>query len=272
MSTKTNWLPNIRAVLFDMDGVVYVGKRPLPGAQAMFDYLDASGRSWLCITNNASMTPQQFAAKLAAMDIHVAPERILSSAEATAHWLAERVADGWPQGKVFVMGMDGLRLALQAKGFELTSNPLAATYAVAGANFNLTFEDLVETTIAIRNGARYIGTNGDLTFPTERGQIPGTGSVLALLSAASDVQPFVIGKPNPPMFEIAMRRLGVSAAEVMMVGDRYDTDIAGAIALGMKSVGILTGIDTREHFAAQEPPPHLIAEDLPQLREWMQEP
>jgi 4-nitrophenyl phosphatase len=271
MSPKTEWLSQIRAALFDMDGVIYVGKRPLPGVQAMFDYLDASGRSWLCITNNASMTSEQFAEKLAAMDIRVSPARILGSSEATATWLAEQVENGWPQGKVFVMGMEGLRTALQDKGFELTSDPFAATYAVSGANFNLTFSDLADTALAIRNGAKFIGTNSDLTFPTERGQVPGAGSVLALFTAATGVKPIIIGKPNPPMYEIALHRLGVDAHATMMVGDRYDTDIAGAISLGLKTVGMLTGIDTREHFEAQPLPPHLIAEDLTQLLHWMSE-
>jgi 4-nitrophenyl phosphatase len=269
MSPTTAWLSQIRAALFDMDGVVYVGKRPLPGVQAMFDYLDANGCGWLCITNNASMTSQQFADKLAAMDIQVSPARILGSSEATATWLAEQVENGWPRGEVFVMGMEGLRAALQAKGFTLTSDPFAAAYVVSGANFNLTFSDLADAALAIRNGARFIGTNGDLTFPTERGQIPGAGSVLALFTAATGVSPIVIGKPNPPMFEIALHRLGVAPHETMMVGDRYDTDIAGAIAMGLKTVGVLTGIDTRAHFEAQQSPPHLVAEDLAQLLGWM---
>jgi 4-nitrophenyl phosphatase len=272
MQPNIEWLTEVRAALFDMDGVVYVGKRPLPGVQDMFDYLDASGRRWLCITNNASMTSQQFSDKLAAMNIRVATERILSSSEATALWLAEQVEAGWPQGKVIVMGMDGLRSALEAKGFELTKEPFEATYAVSGANFELTYNDLADTALAIRNGARFIGTNGDLTFPTERGHIPGAGSVLALFTAATGVQPIIIGKPNPPMYQIALHRLHVTAEETMMVGDRYDTDIAGAIALGMKTVGMLTGIDTRDHFEAQPQPPHLIAQDLTTLLAWMSEP
>lgn len=269
MTTHIEWLSQVRAALFDMDGVVYVGKRPLPGVQAMFDYLDASGRGWLCITNNASMTSQQFSDKLRDMNIRVAPERILGSSEATAQWLAEQVEAGWPQGKVFVMGMDGLRSALLAKGFELATDPFDAAYAVSGANFNLTYNDLADTALAIRNGARFIGTNGDLTFPTERGHIPGAGSVLTLFAAATGVQPIVIGKPNPPMYQLAMHRLGVPPELTMMVGDRYDTDIAGAIALGMKTVGMLTGIDTRDHFEAQPQPPHLIAQDLTTLLAWM---
>jgi 4-nitrophenyl phosphatase len=270
MHETHQWLAGVRAVLFDMDGVIYVGKRPLPGVQGMLDYLDATGRGWLCITNNASMTSQQFAGKLAAMGIRVAPEHILGSSEATAQWLAEQVACGWPQGKVYVMGMEGLRAALTGKGFELTADPFDATYVVSGAKFDLTFNDLADAALGIRNGARFIGTNGDLTFPSERGQIPGAGSVLALLTAATGVQPIVIGKPNPPLYTIAMHRLGVHAEETLMVGDRHDTDILGALALGLKTTAVLTGISTQEELDAHPQKPHLIARDLPMLLAWMQ--
>lgn len=265
---KSSLLRPVRGVLFDMDGVVYVGNRPLPGVQAMLDTLEEKGYRWLFVTNNASLTAEQFVDKVAKMGIRATPEHILGSADATASWLAEQVhAHGWPQGKIIMNGMEGLRNALVQAGFELTSDPFDATYAVSGANFNLVFKDLADLTLAIRNGARFIGTNPDLTFPTERGQIPGSGSILALLAAASGVQPIVIGKPNAGMFEIAMHRLGLQPQETLMIGDRYDTDIAGAIDLGLVTVGVLTGISSRAEFESAEAPPHLICEGLPELLE-----
>jgi 4-nitrophenyl phosphatase len=257
---------SIRAVLLDMDGVLYVGNSPLPGVQDFLDYLDATGRKWLCVTNNASKTPAEFAAKLAQMQVQAAPEHIFSSAQATAGWLAEQVAvDGVIPGKAFMFGMAGLRAALLAEGFELTDDPFAADYAVAGANFELTYRELEDTTLAIRNGARFVGTNPDNSFPSERGHIPGTGSILALLQAASGVAPEIVGKPYPAMFELAMHRLGTEPATTLMVGDRYETDIAGAIALGMPTVAVLTGINTAQEFAAQIRPPALVVDDLPAL-------
>lgn len=265
MTDSIHPLSRIRAVLFDMDGVIYVGNRPLPGVQELLDYLDATGRRWMLVTNNAALTSQQFSDKVAAMGLRVPPERILGSAEATASWLRHQVEKGWPEGKVIVNGQDGLRAALTAAGFELTSDPFEAAYAVSGANFKLTYDDLANVTLAIRNGARFIGTNSDRTYPTERGQVPGAGAILALFTAATDREPIVIGKPNAPMFEEAMRRLGVAPEETMMVGDRYETDIVGALKLGMLTVGVLTGVDTRATFEAQSAPPHLIVEGLPEL-------
>ncbi|MFM7584274.1 MAG: HAD-IIA family hydrolase, partial [Caldilinea sp.] len=243
----------------------YVGSRPLPGAQALFDYLDATGRQWMLVTNNAAFTSQQFSDRVAAMGLRVPPERILGSAEATASWLRYQVARGWPEGKVIIMGQGGLRSALAQAGFELTEDPFAATYAVSGANFELTYRDLADVTLAIRNGAHFIGTNSDRTYPTERGQVPGAGSILALLSAATDKEPVVIGKPNAPMFEEALRRLAVTPSDALMVGDRYETDIVGALALGMTTVGVLTGVDSRAAFEAQSAPPHWVLEGLPDL-------
>jgi len=255
-------LRNVRAVLFDMDGVIYVGDRPLPGVQDLLDYLDATGRRWLCITNNASNTSQMFAAKLNKMNIQADPVHILGSAEATAAWLAEQVPQ---RGKVIMLGMEGLRTALLNAGFTLVTDPLEAEFAVAGINFNLVYEDVANVALAIRNGARFVGTNIDPTYPSERGQIPGTGSILAMLIAATDVQPEIVGKPYPGMYELAMRRVHAQPMETLMVGDRYETDIVGAVELGLVTAGVLSGISSRETFEAGTPPPDFILDGLPAL-------
>lgn len=263
MTRNLAGLRAVRGVLFDMDGVIYVGTRPLPGVQAAIDYLASTGRTFLFVTNNASKTPEQFVERLAAMDISVRPEQVLGSAEATACWLAGQVAHhGWPCGPVIVVGQDGLSVALQKNGFELTTDPHAAAYAVAGIHFDLSYEELARATLAIRGGARFIGTNSDATFPSERGPLPGAGSILALLAAASGQQPLVIGKPNRGMYEQALARLKLTAGEALMVGDRYETDISGAISLGLWTAGVLTGISTRAEFERASPPPDLIAENL----------
>lgn len=257
----------IRGVLFDMDGVVYVGSRLLPGVQQIFDYLERTGRKWLCVTNNASRTPAQFVEKLESMGVRARPEQILGSAEASAGWLAEQIEEnGWPRGKVIIVGQDGLKAALNEFRFEMTSEPAEATYVIAGINFDLTYEELARAALAIRNGARFIGTNSDPSYPSERGLLPGAGSILALLATATGVQPTVIGKPNPGMYDQAIRRLGAAPEEVMMVGDRYDTDISGALKMGLITTGVLTGVSSRHDFETAPIPPHIIATDLPELQ------
>lgn len=251
-----------RAVLLDMDGVVYVGETPLPGVQEFIDYLESTGRGWLCVTNNSSKTPDMFVEKLARMDVRSTAENVLGSAVATASWMA----NAYPQrGKALMIGEIGLSTALEAYGFEMTEDLHAADFVVSGINFELTYEMLAQATLAIRNGAIFVGTNQDPSFPSERGQVPGAGSILALIATATGVQPTVIGKPNAGMFDMATARLGVTAEQTMMVGDRYDTDIAGAIALGMTTVGVLTGVTTAEGYAQEDPPPDIVLNGIPDL-------
>lgn len=242
-----------------MDGVVYVGETPIPGVQDFIDHLTTTGRNWICVTNNATKTPDMFIEKLARMQIHAGQDNVLGSAVATAHWLAQKFPE---RGKVVILGQEGLRLALTDQGFEETTNPEEAQYAVVGMHFELTFEELARTALAIRHGAFFVGTNPDPSFPSERGLLPGAGSIIKLIETTTEVKPVIIGKPNPGMFELAMARLGTTPAETLMVGDRYDTDIEGAIKLGMPTVGVLTGVTGRREFEEQERPPALILDDI----------
>lgn len=257
-------LKGVESVLLDMDGVLYVGNQGLPGVQEMLDYLDASGRKWLCVTNNSSRTSANFSEKLAMMNVKVPPERILGSAEATASWLAQQVPVGT---KVLMMGEQSVRDQLLSKGFELVTDPYAAEVVVATIFFGLNYSILTDLTLAIRNGARFIATNPDPSLPTERGQVPGTGSLVALLSTASGRRPEFVGKPYPGMYQQAMQRVGTAPATTLMVGDRYDTDIAGALDLGLMTAGVTTGVTSATEFATVDRPPHLIVPGLPQLLE-----
>jgi len=259
---KLETLRKVRAVLLDMDGVLYVGDQPLPGVQELLAYLDATGRKWLCVTNNSSRTSQTFSDKLAAMGITVDPVHILGSAEATANWLAEQSPNG---AKVIMMGEASLRGALQAKGFELVDDPFEAQIAVASIYYALNYDVLTRLTLAIRNGARFVATNPDATLPTERGQVPGTGSLVALLTVSGGRAPEYVGKPYPGMYEQAIRRVDGAAETTLMVGDRYETDIEGAARLGMPTAGVLTGVTTRAEYLAANPSPDFVVEGLPEL-------
>lgn len=259
-------LRGARAMLFDMDGVIYVGSRALPGVNELLQWLDATGRGWMLITNNAAMTSQQFSDKLHKLGIDVTADHILGSSEATAIWLRRKIEqDGWPDGPVITLGQPGLTAALEASGFTLTRDIHAARYAVAGLHFELTYQDLADVTLAIGNGATFIGTNADHVYPTERGLQPGAGSILALLQKSTGVTPYTVGKPNPPLYELALERLGAAPGETIMVGDRYDTDIAGAQALGLMGAAVLTGVGTLASFVEAEQPPEVITAGLPEL-------
>ena len=260
-------LQSVESVLLDMDGVTYVGNQGLPGVQETLDYLDATGRRWLCVTNNSSRTSADFSAKLAGMGVTVPPERILGSAEATASWLAQQVPTGT---KVMLMGEQSIRDQMTSRGFELVTDPFEAEVAVATIFFGVNYEILSNMTLAIRNGARFVATNPDPSLPTERGQVPGTGSLVALLATASGQQPEYVGKPYPGMYEQAMLRVGTPAATTLMVGDRYDTDISGALELGLLTLGVTTGVTSAEEFASMDRPPHMVMSGLLELLAAMQ--
>jgi 4-nitrophenyl phosphatase len=253
----------IKAVLFDMDGVLYRGNQPLAGARELLAFLDARGLSYACITNNASMTPEQYEAKLARMGLNVPAGRVITSAIATGRALRAM----YPRGtRVYIVGMEGLRAALLHDG-HFVEDARAAELVVQGADFALTYDTLRAATLLIRAGARFIATNPDRTFPSEEGLIPGAGAITAALVAATDTQPLVIGKPAPTMFQVAAEALGAPPAAVLVIGDRLDTDIAGAAAAGMPAALVLTGVTSRAEAEAGPVRPTAIYADLGALLE-----
>ena len=251
----------LKAVLFDMDGVLYRGNQVLAGVHELLAFLAERGVAYACITNNASMTPAQYETKLSAMGIALSGERVVTSALATARYLRAT----YPVGtRVFIVGMRGLRDALLADGYFIEDTVLPEL-VVQGVDFQLTYETLRKAALFIRGGARYIATNPDRTFPAEEGLIPGAGAITAAIVAASDGQPLVIGKPAPTMFRIAATMLQVDPAQTLVIGDRLDTDIAGANAAGMPSVLVLTGVSQRAEAEAGPIRPTAIYADLPAL-------
>jgi len=254
-------LARMRAVLFDMDGVLYRGSQALPGVNELLAFLAEQSVAYTCVTNNASRTREQFSAKLQGMGIGVPPERIITSATATSVWLRTRAPRG---ATVFAIGMDGLREALFGDGYfvEQAARP---EYVVVGADFEVTYAKLRTACYAIRAGATFIGTNPDTTFPMEDGIAPGVGALILALEAASDARATIIGKPERAMFDTALQMLGVGAVDALAVGDRLDTDILGAIRAGVPSALVLTGVTTPEAARAGEIRPDAVFDDLPHL-------
>jgi len=253
-------LATIRNVFIDMDGVLYRNQTGLPGAWELVQFLDRHQIGYLMVTNISTLTQRQFADKLASMGVTVPEERIMTSAVATAEYLRTLA----PQGAtVNVVGESGLIHELEKRGFEMAGRH--AEYVVVGWDKTLTFEKLATATLAIRDGATFIGTNPDKTYPMERDIIPGAGANLAALVASTDVEPLVIGKPQTIALEQALALLGARREETAMLGDRLDTDILGGKRVGIRTIMVLTGISSAQEAAAYHSPPDVIYQDLPKL-------
>lgn len=256
-------LSRVRHVLADIDGVLCRGSVPLPGAAEFVCWMQERGISYLFITNNSTRTPQQHVEKLARLGIPAAPEQVLTSSLATRAFL-EQVA---PRGTgVFLIGQRGLEEALLGDGYFLPDEQ-APAYVVVGLDIQLTYEKLRRACLLIRAGARFIGTNPDRTFPGPEGITPGCGAILAALEAATDVRPIVIGKPERYLFEAGLGRLGAGVEESAVLGDRLDTDMAGARRLGLTALMVLTGVHDAKDVQRSRVQPDAVFPDLPALQE-----
>ncbi len=260
----------IRALILDMDGVVWRGSQPLGDLPALFARLDALGISSVFVTNNATRSVEQYVKRLQGLGVAVSPDRILNSAQAAAHALAERLpARAW----VYAIGEGGLRETLERAGFRIASEwrkqwlqnppPNNTPQAVVVAlDRECTYRHIREATLLIRRGALFIATNPDRTFPTPEGLVPGAGAIIAAVEAATDQRALVVGKPQPLLFQMALERLGTRPEETLVVGDRLETDIAGGQAAGCRTALVLSGVTSAEQAARWEPAPDLIAPDL----------
>lgn len=253
-----------RAYLVDLDGVIYTGSRPIPGAGQFFEELRHLKLPFLLITNNSTRTGRQVSAHLKGMDVLIEPEDILTSPEATAVYLRR----DWPIGtSVMVIGEEGLVRAMVGAGFRLTPDPAHAKVVVCGLDRRLTYERLVRACTAIRDGAAFVATNPDLALPTEHGFLPGNGATLAYLEAATGVKPTVIGKPSPVMLEIAMARLGVVPHETVMIGDGLQTDILAGVRASVATILVLTGVATIADAAHATNPPDVVTSSIDIVRQ-----
>lgn len=261
--SSPSWLQNIRGVLLDVDGVLYRGNEILPGAREFLAFLVAKQIPYLYVTNNSTLSPQGYAAKLHARGFPARPEQVVGSAEATAHLLRQRFN---PLPRVLLVGEEGLATTLQEQGIPLVTEAEEADVVVAGLDRQITYARLAEATFALHRGVPFFGTNPDRTLPTERGLAPGAGAILAALTAATDRDPIIVGKPERPIFELALARLGLAPEQVLMIGDRLETDILGAKRVGCWAALVLTGVTS----APPPPGPHapdLVVRDLVELRE-----
>lgn len=262
---------DIKFLILDMDGVLWRGETPMPGLAQFFEDIRAAGIEAILATNNASKTVEQYQQKLARFGVDMPAERILTSAEATGDYLAE----SYPPGTaVYVVGGPGLHEAMTSRGFEVVTprqarEGRAAELVVIGFSPQATYDDLAMAAHLVHKGARFVGTNPDVTFPSEVGPMPGAGALLALVSTATGVEPTIVGKPKPIMFEQALHRLNADKRDTAMVGDRLATDIAGARELGLQTILVLSGISTREEAANGPVEPDLILTDIGALADYL---
>jgi 4-nitrophenyl phosphatase len=255
-------LHTVDNLLIDMDGVLWRGDKPMPGLADFFALLRKREIGFVLATNNASRTNDHYIQRLADYGITLSPDEVITSAQATAGYLAERSAPGTP---VYYIGEEGLGIALRTAGFRLVDDDETPKYVVVSWDRQLTYAKLAQATVYIYDGAAFIATNPDLTWPSERGQLPGAGAILAALQAATGVDPIIIGKPSPLMLKIAMGRIGASDRTTAMLGDRLETDILGGQNAGLTTILVLSGITTMEILADSSIQPDLVFDDITAL-------
>jgi NagD protein len=225
--------------LSDMDGVLITEEHAIPGAAEFLQRLTERQRRYLVLTNNSIFTPRDLAARLASSGLVVPEEAIWTSALATAVF----VADQLPHGSAYVIGEAGLTTALHEAGYTLTDR--APDFVILGETRTYSFSSITKAIRLIDAGARFIATNPDVTGPSPEGSLPATGSIAALITAATGRQPYFVGKPNPMMFRSALNRISAHSESTVMVGDRMDTDVVAGIEAGLDTILVLTGSTRR---------------------------
>jgi NagD protein len=228
--------------LTDMDGVLVHEGQPVPGAPEFIGRLRASGKPSLILTNNSIYTARDLQARLGRMGIEVTERNIWTSALATAQFLA----DQRPGGTAYAIGEAGLTTALHDAGYVLTDH--RPDYVVLGETRTYSFEAITQAIRHINDGARFIATNPDPTGPSSEGALPACGSVAALISKATGIDPYFVGKPNPMMMRSALNTIEAHSETTAMIGDRMDTDVLCGLEAGLETILVLTGIANREEI------------------------
>jgi NagD protein len=249
----------IRSWLMDMDGVLVHEEQAIPGAAEFLAGLRERGTPFLVLTNNSIYTRRDLAARLRASGLDVPEASIWTSALATAAFLEEQR----PGGSAYVIGESGLTTALHAAGYTLSDTD--PDYVVLGETRTYSFERITRAIRLIGAGARFIATNPDTVGPTVEGPVPATGSVAAMISRATGLEPYFVGKPNPLMMRSALRAIDAHSEHTAMIGDRMDTDVVAGLEAGLETILVLTGVTDREEAERHPYRPSRIVDSVADL-------
>jgi len=257
---------DLKIVLLDMDGVLWRGPDPILDISGLFTCINTHNLSAFCITNNSTRTVDYHLRKLNQYEVSLDEKQVITSAEATADYLAVKYPAG---GSVYVVGEQGLVEALQKQNFIHVENPRNENIlaVAAGLDRGLTYEKIKHAVSLIDQGVPFIGTNPDRTIPTPDGIAPGAGAIIKAIETASGKSAEIIGKPKAYLYNLALQRAGCSPGEAIMIGDRLETDIAGAQNIGMLTGLVLSGVTNRSTGEAWNPPPDLIADNAQNILE-----
>jgi 4-nitrophenyl phosphatase len=268
-------ISRLSALIFDLDGVIWRGNMPVPGAVESVARLRAAGKRCFYCTNNSRKAPADFVAALAGMGIEAEEDEIMTSSSATALYLSQQLTGDF---SAYVVGEDGLSSALRKVGARIVSDREAESdgdnwsdfpvdCVVAGIDRHFTYDKLRLAQRFILKGARFIATNRDSTFPVADGVVPGAGSIVAAIETASGISPITIGKPQPLMMHLLLQKFNLVPAETAMIGDRLDTDIIAAKRAGIGALYVATGVNTLEEAqrARGDLKPDVLLDDLPAL-------
>jgi 4-nitrophenyl phosphatase len=261
LAVTSDW-SSLNGVLIDLDGVVYTGRMPIPGAAGFLAEARRRGLRFLLVTNNSTASPELVAERLRSMQIDVEPREILTSAQVAVAYVKVHAQPG---ARLRIVGEAGLRQEAEQEGFLIVDDgETAADWVIAGLDRDFTYAKLSNATRDIRRGARFVATNADALLPVEGGEvIPGAGTMIAAIETATGVEPVVLGKPEPGLFEHGLQRLGgLAPHEVAMIGDRLDTDVAGGRRAGLRTILVLTGVTSAAQAAAARPGPDAVSPDL----------
>jgi 4-nitrophenyl phosphatase len=251
-------MKSYKGFLIDLDGTVYRGSEKIDEAVTFVKELEKRKLPYLFVTNNSTKRPDQVAEHLREMDVPATAEHVFTTSMATATYISEQKK----QARVCMVGEEGLKFALEEEGHKIVDED--ADFVVMGLDRSITYEKLTKAALNVRQGATFIATNGDVALPTERGLLPGAGSLISVVSVSTGVSPKFIGKPESIIVEQALDVIGLTKEETIMIGDNYHTDILAGIRAGMDTLMVYTGVSTKEQVESFDKLPTHAIETLAQ--------